>query len=73
MRLARESDSVTSAIEQRSAFIGSLVDGPVGQSELDSDMVSHFTSRKGLIVLDERVSRNWALTEAGSSVDVSIL
>ena len=71
--VAENEDSVTSAIEQRSAFIGSLVAGPVGQSELDSDMVSHFTSRKGLIVLEERVSRNWALTEVGSSVDVSTL
>ena len=71
--VAEDEGSVTSAIEQRSAFIGSLVAGPVEQSELDSDMVSHFTSRKGLIVLEGRVSRNWALTEVGSSVDVSTL
>ena len=65
--------TVDSAIKQRSAFIGLLADGPVDESELNADMVSHFSSRKGLIVVEQRVSRSWTLTEVGSAVDVSTL
>ena len=71
--VAEDEDSVASVIEQRSAFIESLSVGPIEQSALDADMVSHFSSRKGLIVVEERVSRSWTLTEAGSSVDPSTL
>ncbi len=65
--------TVDSAIEQRTAFVGLLADGPMDESELDAEMVSHFSSRKGLIVVEQRVSRSWTLTEAGSSVDSSTL
>ena len=65
--------SADSAIEQRDAFVKSLADGPVDESELDADMVSHFSSRKDLIEVEQRVSRNWVLTKAGTSVDSSTL
>ena len=71
--VSEDEGSVVSAIEQRSTFIETLSAGPTEQSALDADMVSHFSSRKGLIVLEERVSRSWALTEAGSSIDASTL
>ena len=68
-----DQDSVDSAIEQRAAFVGLLADGPVDESELDADMVSQFSSRKGLIEVEQRVLRRWILTETGSSVDASTL
>ena len=40
--VAENEGSVASAIEQRSAFIESLSGGPLEQSALDADMVSHF-------------------------------
>ena len=68
-----DEDSVDSVIEQRTAFVELLTEGPVDKSELDADMVSHFSSRKDLIVAEQRVSRSWTLTEVGSSVDASTL
>ena len=64
---------ISSTIENRSAFINYLSKSPKEQSELDEEMVSHFSSRKGLIVLEERVSRNWVLTKKGKSTNVSKL
>ena len=41
---------VSESIEKRIAFIKSLSSGPLVISELDSDLVNHFSSRSGLIV-----------------------
>jgi phenylalanyl-tRNA synthetase alpha chain len=63
--------AVVAGIEQRTSFIQSLADGPLDASSLDAEMVSHFSGRKGLIAIEEHVSRSWSLTEAGSSEDES--
>ena len=71
--VAGDESKIASEIEKRSAFIDSLSQGPKEQSELDDDLVSHFSGRKGLIVLEEKISRTWALTKQGSSIETSEL
>ena len=71
--VADDESQIASAIGNRSAFIDSLSKGSKEQSELDEEMISHFSGRKGLIVLEDRVSRSWALTKKGKSADASEL
>ena len=61
--VAGDESGIVSEIEKRSEFINSLSDSPAEVSELDQEMVSHFSGRKGLIVLEDRVSRTWTLTK----------
>ena len=69
--VADDEDTVIAAIEQRTSFIQSLSEGPLDASSLDADMTDHFSGRKGLLAIEEHVSRSWSLTEAGSSTDES--
>ncbi len=64
---------VSESIEKRIAFIKSLSSGPLVISELDSDLVNHFSSRSGLIVSEDSISRKWKLTESGTKVEESEL
>ena len=64
-----DESGITSEIGKRSEFINSLSEGPRELSELDEKMISHFSGRKGLIVLEDRVSRTWALTKQGKGTD----
>jgi hypothetical protein len=58
-------EQVASNIEQRTAFIQSL---PQPEHSLDSDMLEHFKSRRGLIESVVSTTRTWTLTAAGKSV-----
>ena len=69
--VADDEDAVISAIEQRTSFIQSLSAGPLDASSLDAVMTDHFSGRKGLLAIEEHVSRSWSLTEAGASMDES--
>jgi len=64
-----DESGIASEIGKRSEFINSLSEGPRELSELDEKMISHFSGRKGLIVLEDRVSRTWALTKQGKGTD----
>ena len=65
--------SLSNQISARADFISSLSEGPVAKLKLDDEMVSHFLGRKGLILIDEEISRFWSLTDAGSSIEPSEL
>ena len=69
--MAGDESGIVSEIEKRSEFINSS-DSPAEVSELDCEMVSHFSGCKGLIVLEDRISRQ-ALTKQGKSADTSVL
>ena len=71
--VAGDESKITSEIEKRSKFINSLSKGLAEQSELDEELVTHFSGRKGLIVLEDRVSRTWTLTKEGLNTDISDL
>ena len=71
--VADDESAIVSEIEKRSEFINSLSDDSAEVSELNQEMISHFSGRKGLIVLEDRVSRTWTLTKQGKSTDISDL
>ncbi len=71
--VATDKFSLETEIELREKFISSLSEGAVPGSQLDDSMVNHFLGRKGLIAVEEHISRSWILTEEGSSVDVATL
>ena len=64
---------ISDEINRRTDFIRSLSDSAVESSTLDEDMVSHFSSRSGLLEFEEVTSRTWRLTKSGSSVERSAL
>ena len=64
---------ISEEIEKRTNFIQSLSDSPQDSSDLDQEMLSHFSSRGGLIEFEESVSRTWRLTKEGANVDESEL
>tara|TARA_B100000029_G_scaffold410694_1_gene412760 strand:- start:27 stop:1520 length:1494 start_codon:yes stop_codon:yes gene_type:complete len=66
-----DEEEIFEKIEKRSEFIQSLSDGPRDPSELDQDLLNHFSSRGDLIEFEESVSRTWRLTEEGANVDPS--
>ena len=68
-----DEEGITKQIEKRTDFIESLSNGPIDVSGLEEDMLAHFSSRKGLIVFEESVSRTWKLTKNGADIDETTL
>ena len=68
-----EENEIEEEINKRSQFIQSLSEGPCDSEDLDEQMLRHFSSRSGLIEVEENVSRIWKLTEEGANVDLSEL
>ncbi len=68
-----DQDKVSSEVRNRADFIDSLSDGPLEYSSLDKELVEHFSTRGGLIEIEELVSRTWELTKKGSSIAASEL
>ena len=68
-----DSKAISKEISRRSEFINSLSEGPVDSSNLDDDLVAHFSSRSGLLEFENSVSRTWKLTKKGCSVEYSEL
>lgn len=62
---AENPEQVTTQIAERTAFIQSL---PQPENSLDSDMLEHFKSRRGLIESVVSTTRTWTLTSAGQAV-----
>ena len=66
-------EEITHEINLRTDFIKSLSGSSLESSTLDEDMVSHFSSRSGLLEFEEITTRTWRLTKSGYSVDQSEL
>ena len=60
-----DSKSITEAIAKRTEFINN--------PDIDSDLISHFSSRKNLIEIVENVSRTWQITSNGLKIDDGLL
>ena len=68
-----DEEEITKEIARRADFIKSLSISPVEASTMDEGLISHFSSRSGLLEFEETTSRTWKLTKSGSSVDQSEL
>ena len=68
-----DEEEITKEIARRTDFIKSLSISPVEASTMDEGLISHFSSRSGLLEFEETTSRTWKLTKSGSSVDQSEL
>ena len=68
-----DEEEITKEIARRTDFIKSLSNSPVEASTMDEGLISHFSSRSGLLEFEETTSRTWKLTKSGSSVDQSEL
>ena len=68
-----DGEKIANKIQSRSNFINLLSNGDMDSSSLDDDMISHFSSRSGLLQFEETTTRTWKLTKSGSSVDESAL
>ena len=66
-------EAISKEINRRADFIKSLSKGPMKSSSADEGMISHFSSRSGLLDFEDITSRTWKLTGAGTSVDQSAL
>ena len=66
-------EEISKEIDRRTDFINSISNAPVQYSTLDEEMISHFSSRSGLLEFEETTTRTWKLTKSGSSVDQSAL
>ena len=68
-----DESKISQEIDRRSEFILSLSESAVESSNLDSEMLSHFSSRSGLLIFEDVTIRTWKLTKSGSSFDHSSL
>ena len=68
-----DDSKISQEIDRRSEFIMTLSEGAVESSDLDSEMLSHFSSRSGLLDFEDITIRTWKLTKSGSSLDPSSL
>ena len=68
-----DESKISEEIDRRSEFILSLSESAVESSNLDSEMLSHFSSRSGLLIFEDVTIRTWKLTKSGSSFDPSSL
>jgi phenylalanyl-tRNA synthetase alpha chain len=71
-----DESEIVEIISQRTALIEALAtagDAGVDAVELDSELIEHFHSRSGLIIIEEVTSRTWSLTEAGRRLPESEL
>ena len=64
-------NEISESIKRREDFITSLANSRVMSSKLDETLVNHFSSRRGLITIEEVKSRTWKLTKEGVEVDIS--
>ena len=68
-----DGEKITNEIQSRTNFIELLSEGNIDSSSLDRNMISHFSSRSGLLQFEETTMRTWKLTESGTLVDGSSL
>ena len=66
-------DRISSIISKRMEFISKISTDSIESTDLDQELIEHFSGRKGLISTEERISRTWKLTDEGASIDESIL
>ena len=68
-----DEESISKEIDRRTDFIQTLSEGPIESSSIDEGMISHFSTRSGLLEFEEITSRTWKLTKAAVSIDQSAL
>ena len=66
-------EAISREINRRAEFIQSLSKGPIVASHAEEEMISHFSTRSGLLEFEESTSRTWKLTKAGASIEKSAL
>ena len=52
-------------VQQRTEFIQSLADSPCLVTDSNKDMVAHFSNRRGLIEVENTITRSWKASQAG--------
>ena len=60
-------------IENRTSFINSLAETAQDADTLDASLIDHFQNRKGLIEIENSITRNWSLTKDGAKYNVEDL
>ena len=68
--LGNESD-ISSIIKNRTSFLNKLSKNNYDSSSLDDELIRHFSSRKGLINIEESITRSWTLTKSGKAIITS--
>ncbi|MDC0501680.1 phenylalanine--tRNA ligase subunit alpha [Euryarchaeota archaeon] len=71
--ISENEDKVSIQIQKRTDFINKLSDNRTNAEELDDEMVEHFKTRKGLINIEENITREWKLTKKGMEIQDSEL
>ena len=66
-----DESNVNKIIESRTSFLATVSKDGCDLSSLDDELVKHFSSRKGLIQIEENTTRHWILTDSGKSIQVS--
>ena len=66
-----DESNVNKIIESRTSFLATVSKDGCDLSSLDDELVKHFSSRKGLIQIEENITRHWILTDSGKSIQVS--
>ena len=66
-----DESTVTSIIKSRTSFLNTVSQEGCDLSSLDDELVRHFSSRKGLIQIEENTIRHWILTDSGKAVQTS--
>jgi phenylalanyl-tRNA synthetase alpha chain len=61
---------VEATLEQRASFLRAL---PCSSDDLDENLLTHFTGRRGLVMIVEHIDRRWSLTKAGKAVPAEAL
>lgn len=69
MLVAADEDKISSIISNRMQFISAISSNSIDTSVLDQKQIEHFSGRKGLISVEERISRTWSLTERGARIN----
>lgn len=60
--------NISLIIKNRTSFLNKLYENNYDLNSLDDELVSHFSSRKGLIIVEESIVRSWSLTNSGKEV-----
>ena len=69
----QDQEEISATIENRTSFINSLAETAQDADTLDASLIDHFQNRKGLIEIENNITRNWTLTKAGTQYNVEDL
>ena len=69
----QDQEEVSATIENRTSFINSLAETAQDADTLDASLIDHFQNRKGLIEIENSITRNWTLTKDGAEYNLEDL